>query len=146
VVGLDVIVSVGNVLNAQAMVAPPKSLTVLIDQKKLGAKSGAGFYRWEDGKPVKAPVRPDSITADLEDRLILALVNEAVAVFREGLVEDADLVDAGVIFGAGFAPFRGGPIHYARERGVSGVVARLRELAASYGPALEPDAGWQLLD
>ena len=146
VVGLDVIVSVGNVLNAQAMVAPPKSLTVLIDQKKLGTKSGAGFYQWENGKPIKALVRSDSIPADLEDRLILALVNEAVAVFREGLVEDADLVDAGVIFGAGFAPFRGGPIHYARERGVSGIVARLRELAASHGPALEPDAGWQLLD
>lgn len=145
VVGLDVLVSVGNVLNAQAMVAPPKVLARLIDQKKLGSKTGAGFYAWESGKPIKAPLQPESIPDDLEDRLILALVNEAVAVFREGLVEDADLVDAGVIFGAGFAPFRGGPIHYARDRGVANVVTRLRQLAAAHGAALEPDAGWQLL-
>lgn len=145
VVGLDVIVSIGNVLNAAALVAPPKSLAVRIDQNKLGRKSGEGFYRWENGKPVKASLRPETIPEDLQDRLILALVNEAVAVLREGIVEDAELIDAGVIFGTGFAPFRGGPIHYARERGVDAVVARLRELASRYGPALEPDAGWQLL-
>lgn len=145
VVGLDVIVSVGNVLNAEAMVAPPQALTTRIDQKKLGSKTGEGFYRWENGKAVKPPLDPDSIPADLQDRLILALVNEAVAVLREGTVEDADLIDAGVIFGAGFAPFRGGPIHYARERGVAEVIARLQQLSHQYGPALEPDAGWQLL-
>ena len=59
---------------------------------------------------------------------MLPLVNEAVAVLREHIVEDADLVDAGVIFGAGFAPFRGGPIQYARTRGVDAIVARLEEL------------------
>lgn len=145
VVGLDVIASVGNVLNAQAMVAPPKSLTLLIDEKKLGSKTGAGFYRWEHGKAVKPPLERAAIPADLQDRLILALVNEAVAVLREGIVDDADLIDAGAIFGAGFAPFRGGPIHYARERGVSDVVARLQQLAAQHGPAFQADAGWQLL-
>ena len=67
--------------------------------------------------------------ADLEDRLILALANECAAVLREGIVADADLVDAGVIFGSGFAPFRGGPLTYARKRGVDAVVARLEELA-----------------
>ena len=145
VVGLDVIASVGNVLNAQAMVAPPPALTLLIDQKKLGSKTGEGFYRWERGKAVKPPLDSLAVPVDLQDRLILALVNEAVSVLREGIVDDADLIDGGAIFGAGFAPFRGGPIHYARERGVGEVVARLRQLAAQYGPALEPDAGWQLL-
>ncbi|HKQ81710.1 MAG TPA: 3-hydroxyacyl-CoA dehydrogenase NAD-binding domain-containing protein [Steroidobacteraceae bacterium] len=145
VVGLDVIASVGNVLNAQAMVAPPKALTLLLDQKKLGSKTGEGFYRWENGKAMKPPLERETIPPDLQDRLILALVNEAVAVLREGIVDDADLIDAGAIFGAGFAPFRGGPIHYARERGVTEVVERLKQLAAKYGPALDPDAGWQLL-
>jgi 3-hydroxyacyl-CoA dehydrogenase/enoyl-CoA hydratase/3-hydroxybutyryl-CoA epimerase len=145
VVGLDVIVSVGNVLRGEVLVAPPKPLSLLIDQKKLGSKTGEGFYRWENGKPVKKPLDRATIPVDLQDRLILALTNEAVAVLREGIVEDADLIDAGAIFGAGFAPFRGGPIHYARERGVGEVVTRLRQLAVQHGPALEPDAGWQLL-
>ena len=83
--------------------------------------------------------------ADLADRLILALVNECVACLREGVVEDADLVDAGVIFGAGFAPFRGGPLHWARRRGVAEVVARLQDLAARHGPRFAPDPGWDRL-
>ena len=81
----------------------------------------------------------------LQDRLMLSLVNEAVAVLRERIVEDADLVDAGVIFGAGFAPFRGGPLQYARTRGVDAVVARLQELQSAHGDRFAPDAGWQLL-
>ena len=64
---------------------------------------------------------------------------------REGIVEDADLIDAGVIFGAGFAPFRGGPLQYARTRGVDAVVARLEELRTVHGARFTPDAGWQLL-
>ena len=76
---------------------------------------------------------------------MLALVNEAVAVLREQIVEDADLIDAGVIFGAGFAPFRGGPLHYARTRGVDAVVARLEELRKTHGERFAPDAGWSLL-
>jgi 3-hydroxyacyl-CoA dehydrogenase/enoyl-CoA hydratase/3-hydroxybutyryl-CoA epimerase len=72
-------------------------------------------------------------------------VNEAIAVLRESVVDDADLVDAGIIFGAGFAPFRGGPIQYARSRGVDSIVARLEELRQVYGERFAPDAGWQLL-
>jgi 3-hydroxyacyl-CoA dehydrogenase/enoyl-CoA hydratase/3-hydroxybutyryl-CoA epimerase len=67
------------------------------------------------------------------------------AVLRERIVEDADLVDAGVIFGAGFAPFRGGPIQYARTRGVDAIVGRLQELQKAHGDRFAPDAGWQLL-
>jgi 3-hydroxyacyl-CoA dehydrogenase / enoyl-CoA hydratase / 3-hydroxybutyryl-CoA epimerase len=63
-------------------------------------------------------------------------------VLREKVVEDADLVDAGVIFGAGFAPFRGGPLQYARERGVDAVIARLKELQQSHDDRFAPDPGW----
>ena len=79
--------------------------------------------------------------ADLEDRLVLALANECAAVLREGIVADADLIDAGVIFGSGFAPFRGGPLTYARKRGVDVVVARLAELAQSVWIALHARQG-----
>ena len=62
----------------------------------------------------------DSVTAsvppDLGDRLILALLNECAACLREKVVADADLLDAGVVFGTGFAPFRGGPLHYLSEQ------------------------------
>jgi 3-hydroxyacyl-CoA dehydrogenase/enoyl-CoA hydratase/3-hydroxybutyryl-CoA epimerase len=61
---------------------------------------------------------------------------------RERVVESPDLVDAAVLFGTGFAPFRGGPLNYARARGVSSVVARLNELAARYGARFAPDEGW----
>lgn len=83
--------------------------------------------------------------ADLQDRLALIFVNECVAVWREGLVGSADLVDAGVIFGSGFAPFRGGPLHYARERGFEACTSRLQELASRYGERFTPDAGWMQL-
>ena len=76
--------------------------------------------------------------ADLIDRLILVLVNECVACLRERVVEDADLIDAAVIFGTGFAPFRGGPLTYARARGVSQLVARLQELTVRYGARFTP--------
>ena len=73
---------------------------------------------------------------------MLAMCNEAVAVLREGVVADADLIDAGVVFGSGYAPFRGGPLRYARERGVAEVRARLEALAARYGERFRPDPGW----
>ena len=72
-------------------------------------------------------------------------MNESVACLRDGVVADPDLLDAAVIFGAAFAPFRGGPIEYARNRGLSAVTARLTELAKRYGSRFEPDAGWRLI-
>ena len=146
VVGLDVAEHVGEIIAAQLQrpVTQVARLRELIAAKKLGRKSGEGFYRWEQGKPLK-PAASGEAPADLIDRLILVLVNECVACLRERVVEDADLVDAAVIFGTGFAPFRGGPLTYARARGIPAVVARLTELAARYGSRFEPDAGWRLL-
>ena len=83
--------------------------------------------------------------ADLEDRLILPMLNQAVAALREGVIEDADLLDAGAIFALGFAPFRGGPLQYAKSRGISQIVDRLSELATRYGERFRPDAGWSQL-
>ena len=63
------------------------------------------------------------------DRLVLPMSNVCVACLREGIVDDADLVDGAMIFGTGYAPFRGGPLNYARTRGPENVAANLRELA-----------------
>jgi len=143
VVGLDVASHVGEIIAAELKRPAPDltRLAQLVAAKKLGRKSGEGFYVWKDGKAVK-PAASGSIPADLEDRLILTMVNESVACLRDGVVAEADLLDAAVIFGTGFAPFRGGPLAYARSRGTEAVVTRLSELAARYGSRFQPDPGW----
>jgi 3-hydroxyacyl-CoA dehydrogenase / enoyl-CoA hydratase / 3-hydroxybutyryl-CoA epimerase len=143
VVGLDVSLHVGRVL-AQAFNRPvPAILTRLVDEKKLGRKSGEGFYRWADGKAQRSPVADSAIPQDLQDRLILPMLNEAVACCREGIIADADLLDAGVVFATGFAPFRGGPLQYAKDRGVRDIIRVLGELAGRYGDRFRPDSGWE---
>jgi 3-hydroxyacyl-CoA dehydrogenase/enoyl-CoA hydratase/3-hydroxybutyryl-CoA epimerase len=143
VVGLDVSLHVGRVLAEAFQRRVPDILIKMVERKKFGRKSGEGFYVWRDGKPVKPELPQFATPADLEDRLILPMLNEAVACLREGIIEDADLLDAGVIFATGFAPFRGGPLQYAKARGIAGVIARLEELAQRYGERFRPDPGWQ---
>jgi 3-hydroxyacyl-CoA dehydrogenase/enoyl-CoA hydratase/3-hydroxybutyryl-CoA epimerase len=143
VVGLDVSLHVGRVLAEAFHRRVPDILVKLVEQKKLGRKSGEGFYVWRDGKPVKPDSPQFAVPTDLEDRLVLPLLNEAIACLREGVIDDADLLDAGAVFATGFAPFRGGPLQYARSRGIANVVARLEELAQRYGERFRPDPGWQ---
>jgi len=142
VVGLDVAMHVGKIL-ADAFGKPtPTAIQNLVKEGKLGRKSKQGFYRWQDGKAVKEVLPRTPPPEDLQDRLILPMLNEAAAVLREQVVEDADLLDAGIIFGTGFAPFRGGPVNYARNRGIESCIARLEQLAERYGPRFKPDLGW----
>jgi 3-hydroxyacyl-CoA dehydrogenase/enoyl-CoA hydratase/3-hydroxybutyryl-CoA epimerase len=148
VVGLDVLLHVGEIVTRElGQQAPPflSRVRELVQQRHLGRKSGQGFYSWRDGKVVREANDAPAST-ELADRLILSLVNECVACLRERIVEDADLIDAGVIFGTGFAPFRGGPLHYARTRGIAACVQRLEELAQRHGARFRPDAGWALLE
>jgi 3-hydroxyacyl-CoA dehydrogenase / enoyl-CoA hydratase / 3-hydroxybutyryl-CoA epimerase len=144
-VGLDVCLNVGRVL-AEAFQRPlPQVLTRLVAEKKYGRKNGEGFYIWRDDKPLRHPSPDFGVPDDLEDRLILPMLNEAVAALREGVIADEDLLDAGVIFATGFAPFRGGPLRYARSRGIADVTGRLRELQARYGERFRPDPHWDAL-
>ena len=108
-VGLDICVAVGKMLGDSA--APPKKLMDAIAAGNLGRKSGRGFYAWVDGKPQKGAA--GAVPEGLAGRLIEPFVAEAKSALDQHIVADADLVDAGAIFGTGFAPFRGGPLHYA---------------------------------
>jgi 3-hydroxyacyl-CoA dehydrogenase/enoyl-CoA hydratase/3-hydroxybutyryl-CoA epimerase len=142
-VGLDVAAGVGAELAPFLGLPIPPSLSTPPEPGKRGKKDGQGLYAWENGKPRKPEVPKDyMVPADLEDRLILPLVNEAVAALHAGVVADGDLLDAGVIFGTGFAPFRGGPIQYVRESGADAVLLRLQALQARHGDRFAPRPGW----
>jgi len=141
-VGLDVAAGVGKELAPFLGLQVPAALAT-VEQGKRGKKDGQGLYKWENGRAQKPDVPASyEVPADLEDRLILPLLNEAVACLHDGVVADADLLDAGVIFGTGFAPFRGGPIQYIRATGADVLVERLKVLQQRYGDRFAPRPGW----
>jgi 3-hydroxyacyl-CoA dehydrogenase/enoyl-CoA hydratase/3-hydroxybutyryl-CoA epimerase len=132
-VGLDVCASVGNILKIAPTGSGPTKLDQMVAAGKLGKKSGEGFYVWKDGKPQKAvPERPwdKGELERLGRELVDPLIREADRVRDEGIVASADLVDAGVIFGTGFAPFRGGPLHFAANEPKSNVEVLRRPAVA----------------
>jgi 3-hydroxyacyl-CoA dehydrogenase/enoyl-CoA hydratase/3-hydroxybutyryl-CoA epimerase len=116
-VGLDICLAAGKAL-AKGVDAGATEVPEILANKvalgHLGKKTGQGLYRYQDGKPVKG--QPDAYDEKLVSALIEPYLDEAQAVLAEGIVEDAELVDAGLIFGTGFAPFRGGPLHYLASR------------------------------
>jgi 3-hydroxyacyl-CoA dehydrogenase/enoyl-CoA hydratase/3-hydroxybutyryl-CoA epimerase len=146
-VGLDVGLHVAQVLKRdvkdRALPEVPDWFETLVKSGHLGKKSGKGVYEWKDGRPVKAgEARPD---AAIEERLVLSLLNAVADCLAATLVEDADAADAAMIFGTGFAPFRGGPLHYARKRGIAEIVARLEALESALGSRFAPSRGWEML-
>ncbi|MDD5392221.1 MAG: 3-hydroxyacyl-CoA dehydrogenase NAD-binding domain-containing protein [Thiothrix sp.] len=115
-VGLDICQHVGDILARKLGLDVPLTLNHMTRAGKLGKKSGEGFYRYRNGKMMKTEaVEWQGNRTMLQTKLITPLVNEAKACLAQGIVDDADLLDAGVIFGTGFAPFRGGPLHYAQS-------------------------------
>jgi 3-hydroxyacyl-CoA dehydrogenase / enoyl-CoA hydratase / 3-hydroxybutyryl-CoA epimerase len=146
-VGLDICLAVGDMLRSKFgdMLPPtPAWLRDKVAKGELGRKTGKGFYAWRDGKADKTRPSSNAAAPDAEmiDRLILPMSNVCVACLREGIVDDPDMVDGAMIFGTGYAPFRGGPLNYARTRGADNVASALRNLAAKFGGRFTPDAGW----
>lgn len=141
-VGLDICLSVARTLSASVPV--PASLERHVDAGRLGRKTEQGYYRWRRGKVQRRAWRT-GIDAPVQQRLMLRLLNEAIACLREGIVDSADEVDAGLVFGAGFAPFRGGPLHDLRQNGVAERQAQLTALEQTLGERFQPDPGWRAL-
>ena len=146
-VGLDICLHVAEMLRSsldREMPDAPQWLKDKVAKGELGKKTGKGLYDWKDGHAVKAEEQtappPDTI-----DRLILPMLDACVTCLREGVVADEQIVDGAMIFGTGFAPFRGGPMHYARTRGTADVRDTLKRLASKYGPRFQPDPGWDSL-
>jgi 3-hydroxyacyl-CoA dehydrogenase/enoyl-CoA hydratase/3-hydroxybutyryl-CoA epimerase len=147
-VGLDICLDVGDMLRSKfgdQLPPTPAWLREKVARGELGRKTGKGFYTWKDGKAEKGP-RPETgprVSDEMIDRLVLPMSNVCVACLREGIVDNVDVVDGAMIFGTGYAPFRGGPLNYARTRGVDDVVSALRRLAEKFGGRFTPDAGWE---
>jgi 3-hydroxyacyl-CoA dehydrogenase/enoyl-CoA hydratase/3-hydroxybutyryl-CoA epimerase len=121
-VGLDVCVMVTNTLGAQQGISELQSkanahIQSLVEAGHLGRKSGQGFYRWENDKPIKQLEKVKGHDTDaIRDRLLKAYIEECKSALRDGIVSNEDLLDAGMIFGTGFPPFRGGPMHYLKTQ------------------------------
>ncbi|WP_144638092.1 3-hydroxyacyl-CoA dehydrogenase NAD-binding domain-containing protein [Bordetella genomosp. 13] len=117
-VGLDIALAAGRQLADGA--EPPRCLLQRVERGELGSKTGQGFYAWRDGKAVK-PGKGEAGRAapGLAQRLTEPLIARARQQVAAGVVADADLADAGVIFGTGYAPYTGGPLHGSRDKGPS---------------------------
>src|SRR5262249_56099121 len=104
-------------------------------------KTGKGGWEGRKGEPVKDHEAPKP-TPEMIDRLILPMLDVCVACLREGVVADEDTVDGAMIFATGFAPFRGGPMHYAKGRGMTEIRQTLWRFSQRYGERFRPDPGW----
>lgn len=142
-VGLDICLSVAKILSKHYQFEVPKRLKSLVEAGHLGRKSGRGFYNYSYNR-AKA-TKETAVSDETQSRLILRLLNESVACWREQVVTNADMLDAGVIFGAGFAPFRAGPMHYIETTGVAKLHLQLEQLSKLHGSRFDPDNGWSTL-
>jgi len=146
-VGLDICLSVAEMLSGPLHVTVPELLRHKVDQGHLGKKSGHGFYRYDargrrKTRGVQARRSRRAGPVPITERLILRMLNESMACLREGVVLDADAVDAGMVYGTGFAPYLGGPMRYIESLGETGIGHSLYRLSQEYGERFTPDAGW----
>ena len=81
----------------------------------------------------------------IQNRLVFRFLNESASCIAEKIVDDKDLLDAGIIFGTGFAPFRGGPLNYSLQQGIDSITATMREYELKYGERFSPVNGWGLI-
>lgn len=142
-VGLDVCLSVAGILAGEDNLNLPLKMQKMVESGKLGKKTGEGFYKWHKGKPQKDKNASYANLQELQDRMILRFLNEAVSCEREAVADNGELIDAGIIFGTGFAPFRGGPLHYIESQDRDALHQRLQQLKSRYGERFNADSGWQ---
>lgn len=137
-VGMDVCLAVAENLTAHFGGTVPQKLRDMVAARKLGRKTGEGFYNYKNGKPVKKTA-DKPIDKAIAERLILRMINESSACLREGVVADANLLDAGMIFATGFAPFRGGPMNYAHQLGKGQLETLFKSFETKYGERFKAD-------
>lgn len=149
-VGIDVLYKVNKVLEEAygERMKTPDLLQQLYDKKLLGKKSGKGFYIWKGShksfNPEVEALLGDNVgknnmpDAEIRDRTVLLLINEAARCLEEGVIKRPEYLDMALIMGTGFPPFRGGLLRYADTRGSKEIVSRLQELEKTVGPRYKP--------
>jgi len=141
-VGLDICLHVADILCADLGGNVPERLRSMVEEGRLGKKSGEGFYRYHKGKSVVETIPIRRIPEDLTDRLVFSMINEVMQCLHEQVVEDSDAMDTGIVFGTGFAPFLGGPYHYLENMGLAVAKDRLKALENQYGDRFTAKEGW----
>jgi len=147
-VGLDICQSVADILAGELGLEVPSLLAELLEQGRLGKKSGHGFYRYDkQNKPIRHRAgSTDRLSIkQIQQRLMLRLFNECAICLDQGIVKDAELLDAGMVFGTGFAPFRGGPVHEMQTQGIAECIEQLEQFSRQYGKRFSPQPGWRAL-
>jgi 3-hydroxyacyl-CoA dehydrogenase/enoyl-CoA hydratase/3-hydroxybutyryl-CoA epimerase len=152
-VGLDVGDKVGHILHDAfgERMSTPNTFSKLLEQKRLGKKTGSGFYLYsgKDKKEKKLdpgiytllgvnPINRKISAEEITERCVFSMVNEAARCLEEKVVEAPSDVDLGMIMGTGFPPFRGGLLRYADSYGVSNIVSKLEQLEKKYGMRFQP--------
>ncbi|QFT63305.1 3-hydroxyacyl-CoA dehydrogenase NAD-binding domain-containing protein [Roseivivax sp. THAF30] len=141
-VGLDICLHVADSLASELdkpMAPVPDWLREKVQRGETGKKAGKGFYHWPDGGPESGEDHTDTM---ISDRLILPMLDACVECLRKGVAQDEAQIDGAMIFATGFAPFRGGPMHYASARGPNEIRDQLDAMAEDHGPRFAPDEGW----
>lgn len=138
-VGMDVCLAVAQNLSQHFGGTVPDKLVAMVKEGKLGRKTGEGFYRYKNGKPIKNKITESQSQTDIANRLVMRMINEAAACLREDVVADGDLLDGAMIFATGFAPFRGGPMNYAKNFGHDKLNELFGGLETQYGQRFKMD-------
>jgi 3-hydroxyacyl-CoA dehydrogenase/enoyl-CoA hydratase/3-hydroxybutyryl-CoA epimerase len=144
-VGLDICHSVAENLASAYGTNVPAVLGQYVEANRLGKKTGRGFYQYKKGKPVKNNDADLGDQKTIQNRLVYRLLNESAACIDEKIIDDRNLLDAGIIFGTGFAPFRGGPINYSLDEGLDAITESMKQYASKYGERFNPVKGWKLI-